>query len=285
MQSAARWRGTILDLAVAAANLFLLASLARVLRAGGQGFLAPEKNNDTIAGQVSPRVGWLFLSVFVAHTLGAFFKRLPRDARLAGFAPPEAEPNRFVVVAACVLLLFHFTIFLLLLMSGWESTALNKWSPLFGNEHGGNSWFNAIVRFVLFIFILPLPTVLTLISLGTGGGDAPSTAAPPAMWRTHWLTELSADLLLYYSIIVITVIMRVVVEPRFVDLEGTPGSTSGGSLISIVPMLLAFLILYLPPRLIYLAEDYQSPRAWFTILLALTTLAYRTYFPDRLVFW
>jgi hypothetical protein len=48
---------------------------------------------------------------------------------------------------------------------------------------------------------------------------------------------------------------------------------------------LAFLILYLPPRLIYLAEDYRSPRAWLTILLALVTLAYRTFFPDRIFSW
>jgi hypothetical protein len=225
----------------------------------------------------------LFLSVFLAHTVGAFFKRQARDARLAasgggGTETGEEEPKKFLVVAVCALLVFHFTIFLLLLVSGWESTALNQWSPLFGNEHGGKSWLNGLVRFVVLIFILPLPTGLTLISLGTGGGDGPRMAAPRATWRTHWLTELAADLLLYFSIITITLIMRVVIEPRFT-------AESPHALVSLVPMLLAFLILYLPPRLIYLAEDYRSRRAWLTILLALVTLTYRTFFPDRIFSW
>src|SRR5947209_2689302 len=38
------WRGIALDLAVVASNLFLLAPLSRVLRAGGQGFLAPGRD-------------------------------------------------------------------------------------------------------------------------------------------------------------------------------------------------------------------------------------------------
>ena len=45
------------------------------------------------------------------------------------------------------------------------------------------------------------------------------------------------------------------------------------------------LILYLPPRLVYLAEDYRKPLAWLTILLALFALAYRTFFPARTFGW
>jgi hypothetical protein len=91
--------------------------------------------------------------------------------------------------------------------------------------------------------------------------------------------------LLYYSIIVLTLILHVLIAPRFVNVEGLAGWTIGNVLASLVPLALAFSIFYLPPRLIYLAEDYKSPWAWLTILLALLSLAYRTFFPDMTSAW
>jgi hypothetical protein len=306
--SSANWRGMALDFAVIAANLFLLAPLARLLRAGGQAFLTPGR---TVGGDVSPAVGWLFLSVFGAHTLGAYLKRLPRQARLSGVAADDAadrsmsseasltgvsertrrrrlqqlapkwspQPNKLFIGIVCGLLLAHFFIFLMLLFSGWQSTWLNDWSPLFGSKPADNTYAAFFVRFILIIFILPLPTALVLVGLSTGGD------APPATWRTHWATELLADLLLYFSIIVLTLILHVLIAPRFVNVEGLAGWTVGNVLASLVPLALAFSIFYLPPRLIYLAEDYRSPWAWLTILLALLSLAYRTFFPDMTSSW
>jgi hypothetical protein len=302
------WRGIALDLAVIATNLFLLAPLARLLRAGGQAFLTPGR---TVGGEVSPAVGWLFLSVFGAHALGAYLKPLPRQARLAARPVDDAndhlmssaarltgvsertrrrrlqqlapkwspEPNKLFIGIVCGLLLAHFFIFLMLLFSGWQSTWLNGWSPLFGSKPADNTYTAFFVRFVLIIFILPLPTALVLVGLSTGGD------APPATWRTHWLTELLADLLLYFSIIVLTLILHVLIAPRFVNVEGVAGWTMGNVLASLIPLALAFSIFYLPPRLIYLAEDYKSPWAWLTILLALLSLAYRTFFPDMTSAW
>ncbi|MFL6209400.1 MAG: hypothetical protein ACJ74W_11150 [Pyrinomonadaceae bacterium] len=306
--SSMNWRGMALDLAVIAANLFLLAPLARLLRQGGQGFLTPGR---TVGGEVSPAVGWLFLSVFGAHVIGAYLKRLPRQARLAArpaddataylassearltgvsertrrrrfqqLAPKwEREPNKLFIVIVCGLLLAHFTIFMMLLFSGWQSTWLNDWSPLFGSKPADNTYTAFFVRFVLIIFIMPLPTALVLVGLSTGGD------APPATWRTHWTMELLADLLLYFSIIVLTLILHVLIAPRFVNTEGAAGWTLGNVLASLIPLALAFSIFYLPPRLIYLAEDYKSPWAWLTILLALLSLAYRTFFPDMTSSW
>ena len=62
-----------------------------------------------------------------------------------------------------------------------------------------------------------------------------------------------------------------------------PVAIVGGLLYAVpvaVASMLAFNFFYLPPRLIYLAEDYRSPLTWLTILLALLSLAYRTFFPD-----
>jgi hypothetical protein len=61
--------------------------------------------------------------------------------------------------------------------------------------------------------------------------------------------------------------------------NGSTGQTLGDVLASLIPLALAFSIIYLPPRLIYLAEDYKAPVTWLTILLALLALAYRTFFP------
>jgi hypothetical protein len=136
-----------------------------------------------------------------------------------------------------------------------------------------------LVRFVLVCFILPLPTALV------AGALYIDPDAPPASWRTHGAMELLADLLLYFSIIVLTLILNVLIAPRFVNVEGSAGWTLGDVLASLVPMALAFSIFYLPPRLIYLAEDYKTPAAWLTISLALMSLAYRTFFADHSFSW
>jgi hypothetical protein len=299
------WRGIALDLAVVASNLFLLAPLARVLRAGGQGFLAQGRG----AGwKVSSDVGWLFLSVFAAYTVGAYLKLTARQSvpsesgafvktfgadasnarapaasartrrrRLGEFSSGAYRPsNKILVFVVCALLLFHFFIFLMLLVSGWQSTWLESWSPLFGSKPADNTYLAFFVRFVLFIFILPLPTALTAFSLG-GGADAPDST-----WRTRPLRGLLADLLLYFSVVVLTLVLNVLIAPRFVNVEGAAGWTLGNVLASLIPLALAFSIFYLPPRLIYLAEDYTSPVTWLTILLALMSLAYRTFFPGDL---
>jgi hypothetical protein len=281
------WRGAALDLSVIAANLFLLAPLARTLREGGRGFLTEGRG---VFGIVSATVGWLFLSVFAAHTLGAFLKRLPRQARLAAradgrrageYSAASSPARKFLAGVACALLLFHFFIFMSLLFSGWQSTGLESWSPLFGDGQAENTYSAFFVRFILIIFVMPLPTALVAISLGSDAGAPPS--APT--WREHPATELLADLLLYYSIIVITLIMNVLIAPRFVSAGLDAGLSVGDALASLVPLALAFSILYLPPRLIYLADDYRSPLAWLTILLALLSLAYRTFFPSNAFSW
>ncbi|MFN2596341.1 MAG: hypothetical protein ABR563_04045 [Pyrinomonadaceae bacterium] len=303
------WRGVILDLTVVAANLFLVGRLARLLRAGGQAFLAPDREGG---GRVSPAVGWLFLSVFAAHALGALLKLLSRQAQTDGRTDEDTNdgdsqraanrdditagqrrrrlrrvasrwrgsPGKALVFAACALLVFHFAIFLMLLSAGWQGTGLDDWVSVFGKGTGGDSspFFGFLVRFVLIVFVLPAPTFLVAISLGAGDD------APPPSQPTHWVTELFADLLLYYSIIVITVAMNVVVAPRFVSVGGAE-RTFGDLLASLIPLALAFSIIYLPPRLIYLAQDYKAPLTWLTILLALLALAYRTFFPGDLSSW
>ena len=183
--------------------------------------------------------------------------------------------------AVCALLVFHFFIFLALLVTGWQSTGLERFSPLFGSGTAGFGFFNFVVRFVAFIFILPLPTGLTLFWLFVAARRAP--ALRPRMLRTSLArpaVELVGDLLLYFSVVVITLIVNVLIAPRFVNAGGASALTGGGALVSVVPLALAFSIFYLPPRLIYLAEDYRSPLAWLTILLALLSLAFRTFFPS-----
>jgi hypothetical protein len=304
------WRGIALDLVVVVCNLFLLAPLARVLREGGQRFLAPGKD---VGWKVSPEVGWLFLSAFATYAVGIILKRAARQARLnslwagagiggadtsqAGGAGASAvarrrprgisgggygRANKVLVFAVCTLLLFHFFIFMTLLITGWQSTGLESFSPLFGSGTAGNSYFNFFVRFILFIFILPLPTGLTLyyISAEPSAPDPSASNAPTLL--ANPAAEFVADLLLYFSVVVITLVMNVLVAPRFVNVEGVSGWTLDNVFASLIPLALAFTVFYLPPRLVYLAEDYRTPAAWLTIMLALLTLAYRTFFPGNI---
>lgn len=273
-------RGIALDVVVVVCNLFLLAPLARVLREGGQGFLAAGKE---AGGTVSPDVGWLFLLAFAAYTVGIGLKRAARRARLNALSSgAHRATSRVLVFAVCALLLFHFFIFLTLLVTGWQSTALERFSPLFGSGTAGYGFLDFVVRFVVFIFILPLPTGLTLFWLVAGRDATGSSDAPAATSLARPAAELAGDLLLYFSVVVITLVLNVLIAPRFVNVEGAFTWTAGGALASLVPLALAFSIFYLPPRLVYLAEDYRSPVAWLTILLALLSLAYRTFFPGGL---
>lgn len=280
MKKNQRWlsrngRGIALDVVVVVCNLFLLAPLARVLRAGGQGFLAAGKDPGWI---VSPDVGWLFLSAFSAYAVGIGLKRAARPARLNALASGGSRPASSVLVfAVCALLVFHFFIFLALLVTGWQSTALETFSPLFGSGTAGYGFFNFVVRFVVFIFVLPLPTGLTMFWIFVRREAPGSSAVPAAASLARPAVELVGDLLLYFSVVVITLILNVLIAPRFVN--GASAWTAGGALVSVVPLALAFSIFYLPPRLVYLAEDYRSPLAWLTILLALLSLAFRTFFP------
>ncbi|HST53496.1 MAG TPA: hypothetical protein VLJ61_15905 [Pyrinomonadaceae bacterium] len=301
------WRGIALDLAVVASNLFLLAPLERMLRAGGQDFLASGK----VAGlKVSSDVGWLFLSVFASYAVGVYLKRTARQAHLSRLYAPFANgvakatgeqlaaasvrlrrrsargissayrpSNNVLFFVVCALLLFHFFIFLTLLIYGWQSTGLENFSPLFGSKTAGNTYFDFFVRFVVFIFILPLPTGLTLYSLAVEPDAQDSSGAAVSKWRAATATELLADLLIYFSVVVLTLVLNVLIAPRFAYLEGASRWTPGAVLASVVPLALAFSVFYLPPRLVYLADDYRTPFAWLTILLALLSLAYRTFFP------
>jgi hypothetical protein len=79
--------------------------------------------------------------------------------------------------------------------------------------------------------------------------------------------------------------MNVLIAPRFVSIGGDAGRTLGDVLASLVPLALAFSIIYLPPRFIYLADDCKAPATWLAILLALLTLAYRTFFPGNVFTW
>ena len=207
-------------------------------------------------------------------------KRAAGRARLNALASGAYRPaSRALVFGVCALLVFHFFIFLTLLVTGWQSTALETFSPLFGSAAAGNGFFNFVVRFVVFIFVLPLPTGLTVVAL-FAGRDAPgSSAAPAATSLARPVVELVGDVLLYFSVVVITLILNVLIAPRFLNVNGASAWTAGSALVSVVALALAFSIFYLPPRLVYLAQDYRSPLAWLTILLALLSLAFRTFFP------
>jgi hypothetical protein len=273
-------RGIALDVIVVVCNLVLVPPLARLLREGGQGFLAA---GNEVGWKVSPDVGWLFLAVFAAYTVGIGLKRAARRAPL-NVALPDAHTaaSRVLFFAVCALLLFHFFIFLTLLVTGWQSTGLEQFSPLFGNEMSGNSFFNFVVRFVLFIFILPLPTGLTAFALFAGRDASGSGEAPAAASLARPAVELVADLLLYFSVVVLTLVLNVLIAPHFAGLQNASAWTVSDVLASLVPLALAFSIFYLPPRLVYLAADYRSPLAWLTILFALLSLAYRTFFPGAI---
>jgi hypothetical protein len=244
-------RGLIFDLMVLLASLFLMGPLTQLVWRLGESF--------TNEANGSPALGLLLAAIFVSHTLGAYLKRWPLQARLA--LRPALDENSF---AGCVsrggsflVMILHFALFLVMTIMIVVDYQME--------EFRGSIW--------LIMGVACIPTAMTIRAL------IPPKGLRAGTWRTSWGVEMVADLALFFSTLVLLVMWNILSENV---LTASPINSPGDLVGNIVAMVLfvtpMFAMFYIAPRVLYLAEDFMYPGTWLSIVLAILPSAKRVVF-------
>ena len=232
------YRGLLFDLAVFAANVFFVRLLTRRVR----GLMALAFLND------DPQAGHTFFYIitaaFVAQMVGAYLKRRPLQARLA--ARGETGVGNF----GCLLVL-HFA---LTLVTGSAILALSPLEP-----SGG--------LVVLLFFLCIIPTALVWRAM------TPYAKLPKPDWRDSRAAEAAADILLFGYMLVNLAVWNTVTAGSAARVAGA-GEFFERALgfVILSPVILLF---YIPPRLLFLVEDYKYRATWVSMTIAVAPVAYR----------
>ena len=235
------YRGLLFDLAALVCNVFLVRFLTRRIgRLLSLGFLADDKQ--------SARSLLIVVSAAVAaQIVGASFKRRPLQARMT--ARGEEVGAIFPL-----LLILHFA---LTLVTAAGIVALSPFGPTGG------------VTVVIF-FLSMVPTALVWRAM------APYKNPPRPDWRNSRGVEAAADLCLFAYMAVNLAIWNTLTAGGNAPAAGVGDIISRAlGFVIISPVVLLF---YLPPRLLFLAEDYRYRATWISMTLAVAPVAYRIIF-------
>ena len=232
------YRGLVFDLAVFVFNVFLVRLVTRHV---GRLLSLTYLRDDARAAR-----SLLILVSFAsaAQLVGAWLKRRPLQARL--LARGEDIPGAF----GCLLIL-HFA---LTLVTSAGIAALLPSEPTGG-------------AVVLVFFLSMIPTALVWRAL------TPYKQPPAPDWRSTRAAEVVADLCLFAYMLVNLAIWNTVTAGANLPASG-PRDLFERALgfVLISPVILLF---YIPPRLLFLVEDYKYRATWISMTLAVAPVAYR----------
>jgi hypothetical protein len=235
------YRGLLFDLAVFVFNLFLIRFLTRrVGRLLSLTFLSDDP-------QASRKLLIVISAASAAQIIGASLKRRPLQARML------AQGNE-VSGAFNLFLILHFTLTLV--------TAAGILALLPFEVSGGMT--------VLVVFLSMIPTALVWRAM------TPYKTPPPPDWRSSRAAETVADLCLFAYMIVNLAIWNTVTAGANAPATGIGDILSRA--LGFVIMSPVILLFYIPPRLLFLIEDYKYRATWISMLLAIAPVAYRIIF-------
>ena len=177
--------------------------------------------------------------------VGAALKRRPLQARLlargeGGLGGP----------LGCFLIL-HFALTLV--------TAACIMALLSSESKGGMT--------VLVIALSMIPTALVWRAL------TPYKTPPAPDWRNSRVTETFADFCLFAYMLVNLAVWNTVTAGSNVRAAGVGDILARA--LGFVLMSPVLLLFYIPPRLLFLVEDYKYPATWISMTLAVAPVAYR----------
>jgi NADH:ubiquinone oxidoreductase subunit 6 (subunit J) len=232
------YRGLLFDLAVFAFNVFLVRLLTRHIgRLLSSTFLA----DDPQAGRALLIV---ISAALAAELIGASLKRRPLQARLLARHEGVAAP------LGCLIIL-HFALTLV------TSAAI---VALLLPESSG-------VMSVLVFFLSLIPSALVWRAM------TPYKKPPRPDWRDSRGAETVADLCLFAYMLVNLAVWNTVTAGSNARAAGVGDVLSRAlGFVLVSPVILLF---YLPPRLLFLVEDYKYPATWVSMTLAVAPVAYR----------
>jgi hypothetical protein len=232
------YRGLIFDLLVFVCNVFLVRLLTRHIgRLLSQTFLADDP-------QATRTLLYVISAAFAAQLIGACLKRRPLQARLLAQHESAGSP------LSCLIIL-HFALTLV--------TSAGIVALLPSGSSGGVA--------VLVFFLSLIPTALVWRAM------TPYKKPPAPDWRNSHGAEIVADLCLFAYMLVNLAIWNTVTAGSNVRAAGVGDVLSRAlGFILVSPVILLF---YLPPRLLFLVEDYKYPATWISMTLAILPVAYR----------
>jgi hypothetical protein len=234
-------RGLIFDLTVFVFNVFLVRLLTRHV---GRLLSLTYLSDDPQAGR---KLLYIILGVLAAQLVGAYFKRRPLQARLL------ARHQSGASFLGCLLIL-HFALTLV--------TSAAVIALLLPNASGGTT--------VLVFFFSMIPTALVWRAM------TPYKKPPEPDWRNSRGAEIVADLCLFAYMLVNLAVWNTVTSGHNAPATGVGDVLSRAlGFVLVSPVILLF---YLPPRLLFLVEDYRYPATWISMTLAVAPVAYRLIF-------
>ncbi|MCA1816637.1 MAG: hypothetical protein LC746_09575 [Acidobacteria bacterium] len=233
------FRGLLFDLGVFVCNVFLVRLTTRYVgRLLSQTYLA----DDPAAAR---RLLYIVSAACAAQIVGALLKRRPLQARLL------AQRGGEIGGAFGCLLVLHFALTLI--------TAAAIMSLLPTEPSGG--------AVVLVFFLSLIPTALVWRAM------TPYKKPPAPDWRDSRAAELVADLCLFAYMLVNLAVWNTVTAGSNVRAAGVGDALSRAlGFLLVSPVILLF---YIPPRLLFLVEDYKYPAAWISMTVAVAPVAYR----------
>lgn len=232
------YRGLLFDLAVFVLNVFLVRLLTRHIgRLLSQTFLADDPQ--------AARTFLIIISVALgAQIVGAALKRRPLQARLL------ARSDDGNSLLGCFIIL-HFALTLV--------TAAGIVALLPTGQSGG------IMVLVFFLSMIPSALVWRAMT--------PYKKPPEPNWRNSHAVEIFADLCLFAYMLVNLAVWNTVTSGSNVRASGLGDILSRA--LGFVLMSPVLLLFYIPPRLLFLVEDYKYPATWISMTLAVAPVAYR----------
>lgn len=238
-------QGMIFDLCIFVFNIAFVAFLDPILR-GNSVF--------------SKLFGVAMLLAVVLYAVGAYLKKAPLTLRLRGQS--AKLPSWFQFLGFLQFIVFGFLILIGLPGSGLVS------NHFFGGPGVDPSpiWWIAIKMIGLGMIV---PAIIMGITFSGINADGPSTYPS---WRLKRSTEVLANILLTFSVMVITALWGQTFAGAFT------GAGHGNILLTILWLVcsaLPFAMFYLAPRALFLAEDYRNGQTWVSIFLVVLPIAWR----------
>jgi hypothetical protein len=232
------YRGLLFDLAVFVCNVFLVRLVTR--RVGGL-LVLTFLDDDA---QASHTFFIIISAAFAAQIVGAALKRRPLQRRLA--LSGEAVSDNF----GCLLIL-HFA---LALVTACAIIALSPFKP--------TGW---VVLVIFFLGIVPTALVWRAMT--------PYGKPPEPDWRSSPAAELAADLCLFAYMLVNLAVWNTVTGGSAARVAGVGEFFS--RILGFILLSPVILLFYLPPRLLFLVEDWKYRATWVSMTLAVAPVAYR----------
>lgn len=249
-----RNRGIVLDCIVFCVNLFLMSDLST--RLNDEIGIGPGRANDAQA--LGIMAGYCLLACTLPAT-GAFLKYISGSQKHTPHFYRKTWGKQFNSMMIIVLI-FQFLSQVVFFIAGYVYQ-----TKLYAIMQGGGlSLALKILIPLSILFIIANPILvrmnfvknrLTLLSGFTRG-----------------LVEFIADICLFANMILFQIFWGIFMADLTQDW--------GGILERVLALAITSLLLYFPPRFIYLAEDGHRPIAWLTMLLANTPIIIRIIIAD-----